>query len=102
MKALRDSIQNTNQVKQGSNYINEDPTQQRDYNIAVNNAESTINNNTHPVLDKAEIEQLTHTVNNTENALHGIQNSKDQQSAETEISGLTSLNDPQNCGNCKS
>lgn len=96
MKSLRDSIQNKNQVKQGSNFINEDQTQQHDYNNAVNNAETTINNNTQPVLDKVEIEQLTQAVNNSENALHGTQKlNRDQQTAETEIRGLTSLNEPQ-------
>lgn len=96
MKALRDSIQNTNQVKQSSDYINEDQTQQRDYNNAVNNAETTINNNAQPVLDKAQIEQLTQAVKNSENALHGTQKlNRDQQTAETEIRGLTSLNEPQ-------
>ena len=31
MKALRDSIQNVEEVKRGSNYVNEDQTEQRNY-----------------------------------------------------------------------
>ena len=96
MEALRNSVQNVDQVKQNSNYVNEDQPEQHNYDNAVNEAQTSINNNTQPVLDKSAIERLTQKVNNTKDALHGAEKLKqDQQAAETEIRGLTSLNDPQ-------
>lgn len=96
MEALRNSVQNVDQVKQNSNYVNEDQPEQHNYDNAVNEAQASINNNTQPVLDKSAIERLTQKVNNTKDALHGAEKLKqDQQAAETEIRGLTSLNEPQ-------
>lgn len=96
MEALRNSVQNVDQVKQSSNYVNEDQPEQHNYDNAVNEAQATINNNAQPVLDKLAIERLTQTVNTTKDALHGAQKlTQDQQAAETGIRGLTSLNEPQ-------
>ncbi len=96
MEALRNSVQNVGQVKQSSNYVNEDQPEQHNYDNAVNEAQATINNNAQPVLDKSAIERLTQTVNTTKDALHGAQKlTQDQQAAETVIRGLTSLNEPQ-------
>ena len=96
MKALRDSIQNVEEVKRGSNYVNEDQTEQRNYDNAVTSAQGAINNNSNPVLDKNTIEGLTQTVHNTKDALHGANKlSRDQQTAENEIRGLPNLNKPQ-------
>ena len=95
MKALRDSIQNVEEVKRGSN-VNEDQTEQRNYDNAVTSAQGAINNNSNPVLDKNTIEGLTQTVHNTKDALHGANKlSRDQQTAENEIRGLPNLNKPQ-------
>lgn len=74
MEALRNSVQNVDQVKQSSNYVNEDQPEQHNYDNAVNEAQATINNNAQPVLDKLAIERLTQTVNTTKDALHGAQN----------------------------
>lgn len=96
MEALRNSVQNVDQVKQNSNYVNEDQPEQHNYDNAGNEAQASINNNTQPVLDKSAIERLTQKVNNTKDALHGAEKLKqDQQAAETEIRELTSLNEPQ-------
>lgn len=96
MKALRDSVQHIDKVKQSSNYVNEDQPEQHNYDNAVNEAQATINNNAQPVLDKLAIERLTQSVNTTKDALHGAQKlTQDQQAAETVIRGLTSLNEPQ-------
>lgn len=96
MEALRNSVQNVDQVKQSSNYVNEDQPEQHNYDNAVNEAQATINNNAQSVLDKLAIERLTQTVNTTKDALHGAQKlTQDQQAAETGIRGLTSLNEPQ-------
>lgn len=96
MEALRNSVQNVDQVKQSNNYVNEDQPEQHNYDNAVNEAQATINNNAQPVLDKLAIERLTQTVNTTKDALHGTQKLiQDQQAAETGIRGLTSLNEPQ-------
>ena len=96
MEALRNSVQNVGQVKQSSNYVNEDQPEQHNYDNAVNEAQATINNNAQPVLTKSAIERLTQTVNTTKDALHGAQKlTQDQQAAETVIRGLTSLNEPQ-------
>ena len=74
MEALRNSVQNVDQVKQNSNYVNEDQPEQHNYDNAVNEAQATINNNAQPVLDKLAIERLTQTINTTKDALHGAQN----------------------------
>lgn len=96
MEALRNSVQNVDQVKQSNNYVNEDQPEQHNYDNAINEAQATINNNAQPVLDKLAIERLTQTVNTTKDALHGTQKLiQDQQAAETGIRGLTSLNEPQ-------
>ena len=96
MEALRNSVQNVDQVKQSNNYVNEDQPEQHNYDNAVNEAQATINNNAQPVLDKLAIERLTQTVNTTKDALHGTQKLiQDQQAAETGIRGLTNLNEPQ-------
>ena len=54
MKALRDSIQNVDEVKRGSNYVNEDQTEQHNYDNAVTGAQTTIDNNNKPVLIKIQ------------------------------------------------
>lgn len=96
MEALRNGVQNVDQVKQSNNYVNEDQPEQHNYDNAVNEAQATISNNAQPVLDKLAIERLTQTVNTTKDALHGTQKlTQDQQAAETGIRGLTSLNEPQ-------
>ena len=50
MEALRNSVQNVDQVKQSNNYVNEDQPEQHNYDNAVNEAQATINNNAQPVL----------------------------------------------------
>ncbi|WP_422124956.1 DUF1542 domain-containing protein [Staphylococcus caprae] len=96
MADLRNSIQNVEQIKQGSNYVNEDPTEQHDYDNAVTNAQNAINNNNQPILDKDSIDGLAQSVNTTRDALQGENKlARDQQAAVTEIRNLTSLNNPQ-------
>ena len=65
MEALRNSVQNVDQVKQNSNYVNEDQPEQHNYDNAVNEAQALINNNTQPVL-----EQISYRTFNSKSEQH--------------------------------
>ncbi|WP_415918579.1 DUF1542 domain-containing protein [Staphylococcus warneri] len=96
MQNLKDSIQDQQQVKDSSNFINEDPVQKDAYTNAVQHAKDLINETTNPTMDKAQIEQATQEVNNAKADLHGEQKLiQDQQQANTTVDGLNNLNQAQ-------
>lgn len=57
MKALRDIIQDHQQVESSSQFINEDTPEQEAYKQAVSNAKAIINETTNPIMDKAQVDQ---------------------------------------------
>ncbi|WP_422635972.1 hypothetical protein [Staphylococcus pasteuri] len=96
MHGLRESIQDNATVKTNSIYINEDPTEQQNYDQAVQHAQDIINEQT-ATLNENTINQATEAVNNAKQSLHGdlkLQNDKDH--AKQIVSQLSHLNDAQN------
>ena len=96
MKALRDAIQDHQQVENSSPFINEDSPEQNAYTNAVQQAEALINQADHPTLDRTQVQQLTEAVTNAKNHLHGdekLQN--DKQLAVNNLNQLSGLNDAQ-------
>lgn len=96
MENLRQSIQDENTVKQSSNYINEIPTVQHNYDSAVDKAKEIINQTTNPTMNPSEIDNITSDVTNTKNNLHGerILN-KDKQTLTNAVNHLDYLNQAQ-------
>ncbi|WP_424842390.1 hyperosmolarity resistance protein Ebh [Staphylococcus pasteuri] len=95
MHGLRESIKDNATVKTNSIYINEDPTEQQNYDQAVQHAQDIINEQT-ATLDENTINQATEAVNNAKQSLHGdvkLQNDKDH--AKQIVSQLSHLNDAQ-------
>ncbi|WP_423156901.1 hyperosmolarity resistance protein Ebh [Staphylococcus warneri] len=95
MHGLRQSIDDNAEVKASSAYINEDPTEQQNYDQAVQNAQDLINEQ-QATLDTNVINQTTESVNNSKQALQGVtklQNEKDL--AKERINQLPHLNDAQ-------
>ena len=79
MKELRDSVQNVNQIKTGSNYINEDNGPKEAYNQAVTNAQNIINAQSNPEMSSDAIKQKAQAVTNAHNNLHGQQKLEEAQ-----------------------
>ncbi|OHO70132.1 hypothetical protein HMPREF2580_06500 [Staphylococcus sp. HMSC036D05] len=95
MKAMRDSIANQEQVRQGSNYTNEDHTQQQAYDDAVNNINRIITES-NATMDPQAINQATQTLNSAKQGLHGDQKLQDDKNnAKQEIDNLTGLTNAQ-------
>ena len=63
MSNLRDGIQNKEDIKRSSAYINADPTKVTAYDQALQNAENIINATPNVELNKATIEQAYHAFN---------------------------------------
>ncbi|MDU2222413.1 MAG: hypothetical protein E7E51_09450, partial [Staphylococcus epidermidis] len=96
MSNLRDGIQNKEDIKRSSAYINADPTKVTAYDQALQNAENIINATPNVELNKATIEQALSRVQQAQQDLDGVQqlaNAK-QQATQT-VNGLNSLNDGQ-------
>lgn len=96
MKALRDIIQDHQQVESSSPFINEDSLEQNAYTNAIQQAEALINQTDHPTLDRTQVQQLTQAVTNAKDHLHGdekLQN--DKQLAVNNLNQLSGLNDAQ-------
>lgn len=92
MKALRDSVANNEDVKRGSDYINEDSEPRETYDQAVSNAQSIINAQSNPQMDADVVNQTAQAVTTAQNNLHGQQKLEEaQHSAITEINNLTHL-----------
>ena len=70
MKQLQQAINNASNVKQSSDYINEDPTQKDAYDKAIQAAKDLINAQP-PTMDKGEIDKALANVNQALNNLHG-------------------------------
>lgn len=97
MKALRDGINNKDEVRHSSAYINADPTKISAYDQALQNAENIINAAPQVELNKDKIQQALTRVQQTQQALDGVsQLASAKQSATQNVNGLTSLNDGQN------
>lgn len=95
MHDLRQSIDDNAKVKASSAYINEDPTEQHNYDQAVQHAQDLINEQ-QATLDTNVINQTTEGVNNSKQALQGVaklQSEKDH--AKALINQLPHLNDAQ-------
>ncbi len=95
MHGLRESIQDNAATKANSKYINEDQSEQQNYDQAVQAANNIINEQT-ATLDNNAINQAATTVNTTKAALHGdvkLQNDKDR--AKQTVSQLAHLNNAQ-------
>ncbi|WP_431523207.1 DUF1542 domain-containing protein [Staphylococcus warneri] len=96
MKALRDIIQDHQQVESSSPFINEDSLEQNAYTNAIQQTEALINQTDHPTLDRTQVQQLTQAVTNAKDHLHGdekLQN--DKQLAVNNLNQLSGLNDVQ-------
>ena len=101
-KALNEAMKNLEKscgkttIKQSSDYINDSSQHQNAYNQALQDAESIINQNSNPTLDKSVVEQKLQGLTQAQNALQGshlLENAKNN--AVTEINKLTALNDAQ-------
>ena len=59
MQALRNSVNDVNNVKTGSNYINEDNGPKEAYNQAVTHAQTLINAQSNPEMSRDVVNQNT-------------------------------------------
>ena len=67
MENLEESIKDKEQVKQSSNYINEDPDVQETYNNAVDHVTEILNQTVNPTLSIEDIEHAINEVNQAKN-----------------------------------
>ena len=73
MSNLRDGIQNKEDIKRSSAYINADPAKVTAYDQALQNAENIINATPNVELNKATIEQALSRVQQAQQDLDGVQ-----------------------------
>ena len=73
MENLEESIKDKEQVKQSSNYINEDPDVQETYNNAVDHVTEILNQTVNPTLSIEDIEHAINEVNQAKKQLRGKQ-----------------------------
>ena len=73
MENLEESIKDKEQVKQSSNYINEDPDVQETYNNAVDHVTEILNQTVNPTLSIEDIEHAINKVNQAKKQLRGKQ-----------------------------
>ncbi|NUL20130.1 FIVAR domain-containing protein, partial [Agrobacterium tumefaciens] len=93
MANLQQSIANKEDVKQGEDYIDAEQQKQLNYNDAVTNAETIINETSQPTLDVNTINQATNNVPQTKDALDGEERlDQAKTTATTALDGLTHLN----------
>ena len=96
MQALRNSVNDVNNVKANSNYINEDNGPKEAYNQAVTHAQTLINAQSNPKMSRDVVNQKTQAVNTAHQNLHGQQKLEQAQtSANTEIGNLPNLTNTQ-------
>lgn len=96
MQALRNSVNDVNNVKANSNYINEDNGPKEAYNQAVTHAQTLINAQSNPEMSRDVVNQKTQAVNTAHQNLHGQQKLEQaQSSANTEIGNLPNLTNTQ-------
>ena len=70
MNQLQQIVNNDNTVKQNSDFINEDSSQQDAYNHAIQAAKDLITAHP-PIMDKNQIDQAIANIKQTLNDLHG-------------------------------
>ena len=92
MHQLENEVHLENSIKQSSNYINEDPASQNAYNDALQKAKNIINAVPDKTLDKTTIEQALNQLQSASEALHGEQNYRIENQANSQIDRLESLN----------
>ncbi len=73
MENLEESIKDKEQVKQSSNYINEDPDVQETYDNAVDHVTEILNQTVNPTLSIEDIEHAINEVNQAKKQLRGNQ-----------------------------
>ena len=73
MENLEESIKDKEQVKQSSNYINEDPDVKETYDNAVNHVTEILNETVNPTLSIEDIEHAINEVNQAKKQLRGKQ-----------------------------
>ncbi|MBM0766156.1 hyperosmolarity resistance protein Ebh, partial [Staphylococcus epidermidis] len=96
MQALRNSVNDVNNVKANSNYINEDNGPKEAYNQAVTHAQTLINAQSNPEMSRDVVNQKTQAVNTAHQNLHGQQKLEQAQtSANSEIGNLPNLTNTQ-------
>ena len=96
MANLQQSVANKEDVKQGEDYIDAEQQKQLNYNDAVTNAETIINETSQPTLDVNTINQATNNVNQTKDALDGEERlDQAKTAATTALDGLSHLNQAQ-------
>ena len=96
MANLQQSIANKADVKQGEDYIDAEQQKQLNYNDAVTNAETIINETSQPTLDVNTINQAINNVNQTKDALDGEERlDQAKTTATTALDGLSYLNQAQ-------
>ena len=96
MQALRNSVNDVNNVKTGSNYINEDNGPKEAYNQAVTHAQTLINAQSNPEMSRDVVNQKTQAVDTAHQNLNGQQKLEQAQtSANTEINDLPNLTNDQ-------
>ena len=96
MANLQQSIANKADVKQGEDYIDAEQQKQLNYNDAVTNAETIINETSQPTLDVNTINQAINNVNQTKDALDGEERlDQAKTTATTALDGLSHLNQAQ-------
>ncbi|MGC9652260.1 hypothetical protein ACO2FJ_09835 [Staphylococcus warneri] len=96
MANLQQSIANKEDVKQGEDYIDTEQQKQLNYNDAVANAETIINETSQPTLDVNTINQAINNVNQTKDALDGEERlDQAKTTATTALDGLSHLNQAQ-------
>lgn len=102
MKSLEDSIQDKDQVKKSSNYINEDPNEQQAYDNAVTQIENILHQTSQPTMSVDDLKNAINHIKNAKDQLAGqskLDKAKDQ--ADKELSKLVDLTSYQssNVGN---
>ena len=96
MGQLNSLINNQNEIKGSSKYINEDPAQRNAYTNAISNAETLKNRTQTPELDKSVIQGAINNINTAINNLDGeTKLAKAKQDAKATVNGLNSLTNAQ-------
>ncbi|MDU7765404.1 MAG: hypothetical protein E7J95_10980, partial [Staphylococcus sp.] len=96
MQALRNSVNDVNNVKANSNYINEDNGPKEAYNQAVTHAQTLINAQSNPEMSRDVVNQKTQAVDTAHQNLNGQQKLEQaRNSANTEINDLPNLTNDQ-------
>lgn len=91
MQALRNSVNDVNNVKANSNYINEDNGPKEAYNQAVTHAQTLINAQSNPEMSRDVVNQNTSSKYRPSEFTWTTKLEQAQSSANTEIGNLPNL-----------